>query len=210
MGPFGELYPTAASLQFFEEQYLVDVLASESVRSGDQDHLELGHRRRVAQGVEAGAVQARAAVALIEVDALPVEGPALPLRVPLKPCDLLIGFQGPRLARGGHPGIDRRAHQSPPPSGFPSRPPIGGGAGRPDPSDGWRCRGRPSCVERSSSVSSIPPLRTSLRGGYPRRLGLSFSRLRRVKQNLSFVISPSRRSSRVGSREARVAKRNRS
>src|SRR5215218_1636103 len=144
------------------------------------------------QGAEAGAVLARAAVARIFVDAVPVEGPAFPLRVPLKPCDLLIDFQVPRLARGGHPGVDRRAHQSPPPSGFPSRPPIGGGAGKPDPSDGWRRRGQPSCVERSSSVSSIPPLRTtSLGGGYPRRLGLSFSRLRRVKQNLSFVISPS-------------------
>src|SRR4051812_30253131 len=38
---------TAAALQFFEEQYLMDVLARQPVRGGDQDHLELGHRRRV-------------------------------------------------------------------------------------------------------------------------------------------------------------------
>jgi len=53
----------------------VDVLAGEPVRGCDQDHLELGHSRSVAQGVEAGAVQARAAVALVEVDAPVVEGP---------------------------------------------------------------------------------------------------------------------------------------
>ena len=99
-GPLQELYPTAASLQFFDEQHLVDVLAGQPVRGGDQDHLELGHRRRVAQGVEAGAVQACAAVTLVEVDVRPVEGPTLPLRVPLKPCELLVGLAVPRLARG--------------------------------------------------------------------------------------------------------------
>jgi len=72
-GPLGELYPTAASLQFFEEQHLVDVLTGEPVRGGQEDHLQLGHRRRVAQGVEAGAVQARAAVALVEVDTPAIE-----------------------------------------------------------------------------------------------------------------------------------------
>jgi len=67
-GPLQELYPTAAALQFFEEQHLVDVVAGEPIRSGDQEDLELGHRRRVAQGVEAGTVQVRAAVTLVEVD----------------------------------------------------------------------------------------------------------------------------------------------
>ena len=47
----------------------MDIVAGKPVGGGDQDHLELGHRRRVAQGVEAGAVQAGAAVSLVEVDA---------------------------------------------------------------------------------------------------------------------------------------------
>ena len=210
-GPLQELYPTAASLQFFEEQHLVDVLAGEPVGGGDEDHLELGHSRSVAQGVESGAVQARAAVALVEVDAPVVEGPPLLLRVVLKPCDLLVGLAVPRLARGGYPGVDRRAHQAPPSSSwFPSVAPNGGGAGRPGPSDGRRRRERPSCVEPSSSLSSIPPRRTPFRGGYPRRLGRSFSRLRRVKQNLSFMISPSKRSSKAGSLGATAARDSRS
>src|SRR5215210_2741062 len=150
-----------------------------------------GDARRVAQGVEAGAAQARAAVALVEIDALPVEGPALLLGVALKPCDLLVGVALPRLARGRNPGVDRRAHQAPPPRVCPSESPDGGVAGRLGPSDGQRRHGLPSCVGRSNPSSSIPPRRTPFREGYPRRLGLSFSRLRRAKQNLSFVISPS-------------------
>jgi hypothetical protein len=84
----------------------MDVLAGEPVRGGDQDYLELGHRRSVAQRVEPGAVEARTAVALIEVNALTLKRAALPLGIPLEPPNLLIRLLGLRLARGRNPSVN--------------------------------------------------------------------------------------------------------
>jgi hypothetical protein len=70
-------------LQLFDQQYLMDVLAHQSIGRGDEDHVKLGHRRRVAQGVESGAVQARAAVTVAEVDVLCLKRPTLSLCVRL-------------------------------------------------------------------------------------------------------------------------------
>ena len=61
----------------------------------------------------------------------------------------------------------------------------------PDP-NAERRRCEPSwCDERSSFVSRSPPRLAFSREGYPRLGGLSFRRSWRVKQNLSFVSSPS-------------------
>ena len=200
-GPLQELYPTAATLQFFEEQYLVDVVARQPVRGGHEHHLELGHRRRVAQGVEAGTVQARAAVALVEVDALPVEDPAHLLGVVLKPLRPAGRSCGPALGAGSKP--ERRSLRA---SGTSSsvaflrcRPseevqvglvPATGGVGAAD----RRASNRPVPFHRS-----LPDGRL-LEEGIRAVWASSFSRLRRTKQNLSFVISPSRRFATVGTR----------
>lgn len=61
----------------------------------------------------------------------------------------------------------------------------------PGPSGGWRLLWALSSVGRPTVASRLPPRLMPVRGGYPRRGGLSCSQLRRVKQNLSFVISPS-------------------
>ena len=190
----------------------MDVFARQPVRRGDQQHLEFGRGRRVTQGVETGAIEARAAVALVEVDVLSLEGKAFLLHIPLEPLQLLIDLLVPRLARGRNPSVDRRTHHSPPPLNSPPvpEPPTGAGVDMPGPSDERRRCGWPSYDEPSSLVSPLPPRPTSLRGGYPRRGGLRFSRLWRVKQNLSFVISPSRLSSRAGSPSAVAARGSRS
>jgi hypothetical protein len=76
------LYPTATTLELFDEQELVDVLtARQPVRSGNQDHVELGHRRRVMQLALAGTVQSCATVTFIQVNVLFLKQPTLPFGV---------------------------------------------------------------------------------------------------------------------------------
>src|SRR3712207_4908133 len=115
--PLHELYSAAALLQFLEEQHLVDVLARQPVRRGNQQHLELGHRRRIPQGVESGAIQARTAVALVEVDVLFLKSETFLLGIRLEPLYLLTDVLSSRLAWGRNPSVDCRTHHSPPPSG---------------------------------------------------------------------------------------------
>src|SRR5215216_4302563 len=187
----------------------MDVVARQPVRRGDQDHLELGHRCSVAQGVEAGTVQIRAAVTFIQVKVLFLKRPTLPFGVALQSLYLLVDLLSLRLSRSRDPGVDRHSHPSFPPFDLLGSvaPPIRGGAGRLGPSGGQRRFGPPSCVGRSTLAPRVPPRSTSTRGGYPRRFGFSFSLLWREKQNLSFVISPSRRSSRAGNRGVTGARR---
>src|SRR5215210_11986 len=117
------------------------------------------------------------------------------LDVVLEPLYLISDLLSSRLAGGRNPSVDRRTHHSPPPSsGSPPaapEPPTETGVDMPAPSDERRLCEPPSCDEWFGFVSRSPPRLAPWREGYPRLVRLSFRRLWRVKQNLSFVISPS-------------------
>src|SRR5215204_1435226 len=157
--PLHELYLTAMPLQLFDEQDLMDVVARQPVRSGDEDHVELGHRCRIAQGVEPGTVQTGAAVSFVEIELILLKRPTSLLCIRLEPLKLLVGLLSPSLACGRDPSVDRCAHQLPAPFEvllwlvLPSA----GCAGKPDPSDARHRFGLLLCDEPSTVVSLLPP-----------------------------------------------------
>ena len=65
-----ELDVAAVFLEFFEQKHLMHIVASETVRVGHQDDIELGSYGVVTQPVEAGPTQGRAAIAVIAEEVL--------------------------------------------------------------------------------------------------------------------------------------------
>jgi hypothetical protein len=63
--------------QLVDEEDLVDVVAGQPVGCGDQHQVKLGQRRLVPQPVQARSAQAGAAVAVIAVDVLLLQCPAV-------------------------------------------------------------------------------------------------------------------------------------
>lgn len=76
--------------------------------------LELGHRRCVPQSVESGTIQARTAVAPVEVDVLFFEAEYFLLDIRLEPPYLFIDLLISRLGRGRNSSVDRSTNHSPP------------------------------------------------------------------------------------------------
>ena len=74
-----ELDAAALGLQLLEQEDLVDVVAGQPVGVGQEDRVEGGHGRRVAEAVEAGPLERGAAVAVVTEDVrlgeLPSPGP---------------------------------------------------------------------------------------------------------------------------------------
>jgi hypothetical protein len=108
--------------ELVQQQHLVDVVAGQPVGGGDHDQVELGQRRVITQAVQAWSAQAGAAVAVIAVDMLLVQHPAVlgdrraqPVKLLLDGLRLgLTGSRDPRIDRHGirHlPGDRRRPGQ---------------------------------------------------------------------------------------------------
>ena len=63
-----ELDAAAVGLQLLEQEGLVDVVAGQPVGVGQEDRVEGGHGRRLAEAVQAGAFERGAAVAVVTED----------------------------------------------------------------------------------------------------------------------------------------------
>jgi hypothetical protein len=66
--PAEELDDRAVALELLDEERLVDEVAGEPVRRGDEDPVQLGTGRSVPQPVEAGSPERGAAVAVVAED----------------------------------------------------------------------------------------------------------------------------------------------
>ena len=141
--PVQELHLAAAPGKLIDQQHLVDIVARQPVRRGDQDQVQIGQRRMVPQPVQPRPAKASAAIAVIAVNMLVLQLPAAPGNSRAQPVKLLLDGLRLGLAGGRHPRIHRYAHQAPPrrsapdPAGRLLRP-SAPAADRPDPTGARR------------------------------------------------------------------------
>jgi hypothetical protein len=109
----GEHDGAAGPLQLLDDDVLVGVVAGEPVRRKDQDRVELAAPGRIAQALQGRAVEARAAVAIIDVAMLRGKRQAVLGGVGLEGGDL-AGDRALSLLLGGRdPGVEgRRVHRA--------------------------------------------------------------------------------------------------
>src|SRR5689334_548999 len=205
-----EAHLAAMPLQLLQQQDLKNVIAGQTVRRGDDHQVKAAGGGAVTQAVETRTPQRGATVAVITKDMVEGHVPALLARVALQALNLLLDRLGLRLALRRNPGIERHPHGHPParrgratrrqtrrpsPSSRPVPP------GRPGPIDAGRPHPAASFDARSTGIASVPPDRRESAGIQLARLDRSRSakrdqlrrkRNRRTRQNLSFVIRPSR------------------
>ncbi len=188
----------------------MDVIAGQPIGRGDHDQVKFGQRRMVPQPVQPRPAKTGAAVAVVAVDVLLIQLPAVPGNRRAQPVKLLLDGLRLGLAGGRHPRIHRHAHQAPPRRSAPGRAghlarPSAPAAGRPDPTGARRRDAGWAGGRWSRSGSSGSPARaTSVRRAERRKRSgrchqFKLSRIRRTQQNLPFVIRPSRSRSRTPS-----------
>lgn len=102
----GDLTPGA--LEFLQEHHQLDVVARQAVGIGDQHLRDLTRPHRVAQPVQAWAVERRPAVAIIAEDALARQRHPLAVQMGAQPLELLLDGLGLRLALG----VDTRTYNA--------------------------------------------------------------------------------------------------
>jgi len=145
-----ELDLAAEALQLLEQEYLMDIVARQAIRVGDQDEVDLSGRHFVAQPVKTRPPEDGAAIAVIAKNVLPREGPTFRLEVSLEALKLLIRGLRMSLAQGRHPQIDSYSHRK-----SPSRQKltIAGGVERPHPNGVERPDVEAGCVKAAIGVS---------------------------------------------------------
>jgi hypothetical protein len=122
-GPIQKLHPAATPLQFFQQEHLVDVVACQAVRGGDQHQLKRPRGHRIAQPIQARATQGGAAVAVVTKDLVVTELPAFLHRMcshmGAQPLHLLLHrlLLGLPLGRDAH--IQGNSHLAAPPQRQP-------------------------------------------------------------------------------------------
>jgi len=174
----------------------VDVLSGEAIRRGQDDHIERGERRLVAQSVEARTGQAGPAIAVVAKHMGRIKRPTLLADVFPQSGHLVRDGLGQRLAARRDPGGKCGAHHRPP-VGLRSSPTAAGADTR-----------GPSVAPRRSAVSAaelpaIPAASAPPGWAFPssrgvpcrkrsgRRHQLRVSRVARTKQILPVVIKKS-------------------
>ncbi|MBV9776235.1 MAG: hypothetical protein JO143_04215, partial [Acetobacteraceae bacterium] len=103
------------SLQLFDQQHLVHVVARQPVRRGDQDAVQPGARGGVAQVIEAGTPQAGAAVAVVAKDVLLRQLPAASRSMGAQAVKLLLNGLRLGLTPARNPSVCGYLHGGSPP-----------------------------------------------------------------------------------------------
>ena len=133
--PVEELHLRPMLLQLLDQEHLMNVVASQAVRRGDQDAIQPGTRRCVAQAVQAGAAQHSPAATVVAEDPLGRQGPAPHRGVGVQPLELLFSGLRLGLALGRYSGVGGYLHGGSPPVRLSER------RRRPGPGAGWRPAG---------------------------------------------------------------------
>src|SRR4051812_11322280 len=90
------------------------VVAREAIGGRDEHVVKLAEADSISKPVEPGAIQLRAAQAVVAKDVVIKDRPALGGTVSLKPLKLLVDGLGQGLVRGRYPKIEGGAHGRPP------------------------------------------------------------------------------------------------
>jgi hypothetical protein len=114
----------AGAAELLEQQHLVGVAARQAVGREHRDDLDGGVAHRVAQAVEARAIEPRAAVAVVAEDVRLGQRVAFGLRPAPQAGELAVDGLLAFLALGRHSRVDRGTHQVIPPRRW-----VGGSAG---------------------------------------------------------------------------------
>src|SRR6266498_2173746 len=101
---------TAAPFQFLNQQHLMDIFARQSIWRGDQDGIEGRLGCSIAEAIKPRAIKTGASKAVITVDMLVREGPALLLSQVAQARELLFDGLGLGLAGGRDPRIQSDSH----------------------------------------------------------------------------------------------------
>src|SRR3954454_7279064 len=104
----------AAPFQFLDQQHLMDIFARQSIWRGDQDSIKGRLGCSIAEAIEPRAVKTGATKAVISIDMLLREGPALLLSQAAQARELLFNGLGLGLAARRDPRIDCDTHELPP------------------------------------------------------------------------------------------------
>ena len=108
--PVEELDAAAVLLQLLQQEHLMDIVSRQPIRIGDEDLVERGHGRAIAEPVEAGPLERGAAVAVVTEDVPLGQRPALRLEMCPQPVDLLFDGLCLGLSLGRDTHIDRDPH----------------------------------------------------------------------------------------------------
>jgi hypothetical protein len=170
----------AEALELPQQDHELDVVARQAVGIGDQHLRDLARPHRIAQPIQARAVEGRAAEAVIAEDGLARQLHAPGAKMGAQPFELLLDGLGLRLPLGRHPDIDRHRHGSPPAAAArrcPAAPgvPFGrssgsspGRAGRPDPTGAPRPPPAAAGGGLATGASWAPPRSPSVSGTVPK------------------------------------------
>jgi hypothetical protein len=112
--PVEEHDATAMLLQLLEEEHLMDIIPRQPIRISDEDLVERGHGRPIAEPVQAGALERGAAVAVVTEDVLLEQRPAVGLEMRPQPVDLLLDGLRLGLSLGRDAHIDGDSHRCSP------------------------------------------------------------------------------------------------
>src|SRR5947209_2295923 len=89
-GPIHELHLAAASFKFFNQQHLMDIVASESVRGRDDDAIKDGSSHLLSEPIEAWSGQFCSAVSIIAKGVLLLPRPSLGFMIGAHTVELLF------------------------------------------------------------------------------------------------------------------------
>jgi hypothetical protein len=112
--PIQELTPAAGALQLLQEDHQLDVVARQAIGVGDQHPLDLAGPHRIAQPVQAWAVQRCPAEPVIPEDVFACKLLTARVEMGVEPVELLLDGLSLRLTRGRDAHIDNCPHRSPP------------------------------------------------------------------------------------------------
>ena len=166
---------TAPALQFVDQQTLVDVLASQTIRGRDQNQLKRAQRRMIAQMIQARAIQRGPAITVIAVDVLLSQMPLrLSRNLDTQTAQLLFNRLRLLLATGRDPNVQGDLHGNPPEGGMvqvqhlrDSPSPNAEGTGRRNPSVVDHHCGLPLNDSRAiANACFLPRGDPNLLGGY--------------------------------------------
>jgi hypothetical protein len=191
------------------------IVTCQSVWLSNQNQVKFGQRGTVSQAIQTRTIKFGSTVPIIPINVLRLKHPALSFDMDPQPLNLLLNGLGLRLSLGRHSDIDRYSHHVPPVEFGQAGPPassswpISEGTGKPGPNGADRLHTVPLPCEFSTPAPFVPPgcVSSSRRVSHRwdsaarKRSGRRHQLRHRVsqplKQNLSFVIRPSKRCSAI-------------
>jgi hypothetical protein len=98
--PVEEVHHRPVLLQLLNQQHLMDIVARQPIRRGDEDAVQTHARCSIAQAVQAWTPEARTTMAVVTEDMLRRQNPALRLGMSTQTVELLLSGLRLSLALG--------------------------------------------------------------------------------------------------------------